>query len=65
MKSKSLYRSKSDRMIAGVCGGLARRFNISSTWVRLAFALFVLLGGSGFLIYLFLWIIMPEESLDT
>jgi phage shock protein C len=65
MKSKSLYRSKSDRMIAGVCGGLAKRFNISSTWVRLAFVLLVVLGGSGFLLYLFLWIIMPEEALDT
>ena len=59
---QGLYRSKSDRMIAGVCGGLARRFNISSTWVRLAFVFIVLLGGAGFLLYLILWIIMPEEG---
>ena len=65
MKSKSLYRSKSDRMIAGVCGGLAKRFNISSTWVRLAFVFIVLLGGAGFLLYLILWIIMPEEGPDA
>ena len=62
MKSQSLYRSKSDRMIAGVCGGLAKRFSIPSIWVRLAFVLIVFLGGAGFLIYLFLWIIMPEED---
>ncbi len=65
MQRQGLYRSKSDRMIAGVCGGLAKRFNISSTWVRLAFVLIVLLGGAGFLLYLILWVIMPEESLST
>ncbi len=65
MIRQGLYRSKSDRMIAGVCGGLAKRFNISSTWVRLAFVFIVLLGGAGFLLYLILWIIIPEESLDA
>ena len=42
MKSQGLYRSKSDRMIAGVCGGLARRFSIPTIWVRLAFVFIVL-----------------------
>ena len=65
MVKQGLYRSKSDRMIAGVCGGLAKRFNISSIWVRLAFVLIVLLGGAGLLLYLILWVIMPEESLST
>ncbi len=65
MQKQGLYRSKSDRMIAGVCGGLAKRFNISSTWVRVAFVFIVLLGGAGFLLYLILWVIMPEESLST
>ncbi len=65
MVRQGLYRSKSDRMIAGVCGGLAKRFNISSTWVRLAFVFIVLLGGAGFLLYLILWVIMPEETLST
>jgi phage shock protein C len=64
MQRQGLYRSKSDRMIAGVCGGLAKRFNISSTWVRLAFVFIVLLGGAGFLLYLILWVIMPEEGPD-
>ena len=65
MKSQSLYRSKSDRMIAGVCGGLAKRFSVNATWLRLAFVLFTFLGGAGFLVYLFLWIIMPEEGLGA
>ncbi len=65
MQRQGLYRSRSDRMIAGVCGGLARRFNISSTWVRLAFVFIVLLGGAGFLLYLILWVIMPEEGIDA
>ena len=65
MIRQGLYRSRSDRMIAGVCGGLAKRFNISSTWVRLAFVLIVFLGGAGFLLYLILWIIMPQEGFDA
>lgn len=55
-------RSKSDRMIGGVCGGLARYFNIDATIVRLLFVLAVLLGGASPLIYLVLWVVMPEEQ---
>ena len=62
---QGLYRSKSDRMIAGVCGGLAKRFNIPAIWVRLAFVLIILLGGAGILLYLILWIIVPEESVGA
>ena len=65
MLRQGLYRSKSDRMIAGVCGGLAKRFSVNATCLRLAFVLFTLLGGAGILVYLFLWIIMPEEGLGT
>ncbi len=56
-----LVRSSSDRMIGGVCGGLARYFGIDSTIVRLVFVLAVLSGLSP-LIYLILWIVMPQES---
>src|SRR5512136_2054263 len=62
MQSQRLYRSKSDRMIAGVCGGLARYFSVDATLVRLVFLLILFLGGAGFLVYLILWIIMPEED---
>jgi phage shock protein C len=55
-------RSKNDKMIAGVCGGLARYFNIDPAIVRLLFVLAVALGGASPLIYLVLWLVMPEEQ---
>ncbi|GAB4448244.1 MAG: PspC domain-containing protein [Chloroflexi bacterium OHK40] len=56
-----LARSKSDRMLGGVCGGLAHYFGIDATIVRLVFVLAVLSGLSP-LIYLILWIVMPQEA---
>ena len=61
--AKRLYRSKTDRMIGGVCGGLAEYFNIDPTIVRLLWALFVLGGGSGIPVYIIAWIIIPEEPI--
>jgi phage shock protein C len=58
---RKLYRSRTDRMIAGVCGGLSKRFGIDSTWVRLLFVLFFFAGGSALLIYLVMWFIVPED----
>lgn len=57
--SKRLYRSRRDRMIAGVCGGLADYFNMDPTWVRIIFILFLMLGGSAFLVYFVMWIVVP------
>jgi len=54
-----LYRSRNERMIAGVCGGIAEHFRIDPTWVRLLFILFFVLGGCSFLIYLIMWMIVP------
>jgi len=48
-------------MLAGVCGGLAQYFNIDPTLVRVLFVVLAVLGGSGLLIYLVLWIVVPEE----
>jgi phage shock protein C len=59
---KQLYRSETDRMIAGVCGGFAEYFNIDSTIVRLIFLFFVLWGGGGMLAYLICWIVIPTQS---
>jgi phage shock protein C len=59
--TSQLIRSRADRMIGGVCGGLARYFNIDSAIVRLVFVLAVLSGVSP-LVYLVLWIVMPEEQ---
>ena len=56
-----LYRSRTDRMLAGVCGGLAKYFNVDSTLIRLALVLLIVLGGSGILAYIVAWILIPEE----
>ncbi|MBI4130031.1 PspC domain-containing protein [Candidatus Roizmanbacteria bacterium] len=61
-KPKHLYRSEKDRMIAGVCGGLAIYFNMDASLVRVLWILITLLGGSGILIYIILWIVLPTES---
>ncbi len=60
--SRRLYRSQTDRMIAGVCGGLAEFFDIDPTLVRLIFVLLTLMGGHGILLYIILWIVMPSEN---
>lgn len=59
---KKLVRSKKDQIIAGVCAGIAEYFDIDPIIVRLLFALLVFSGGSGVLIYIILWIIMPEKG---
>jgi len=57
---KSLRRSRSNRVLAGVCGGLAEFFGISSFWFRLAFILAFIPGGvPGLLLYFLLWIMIP------
>ncbi|MDQ4076148.1 MAG: PspC domain-containing protein, partial [Chloroflexota bacterium] len=62
---KRLYRSRDDRMIAGVCGGIAEYLNIDPTIVRVAFVLLGLGPMPGILVYLLLAIIIPEEPLLT
>jgi phage shock protein PspC (stress-responsive transcriptional regulator) len=59
-----LYRSRSDRMIAGVCGGLARWLGWSPTVVRVLYVALSVLSAAfpGILIYLLLWIVMPQEA---
>ena len=59
---KRLYRSRSDRMISGVCGGLAEYFDIDPTIVRLIAVLLVFLNGVGILAYLIMAIIVPLEG---
>ena len=57
----ALRRSRSDRWIGGVCGGIARSTGIESWIWRLLFALFLLFGGAGLLLYILLWIFVPSE----
>ncbi len=60
--NKRLYRSRTDRQIAGVCGGIAAYFNTDPTIVRLLFVLLALAGGPGLILYIILAIIIPEEA---
>lgn len=62
MSNKQLYRSETDKMLAGVCGGFAEYFNIDPTILRLIFVFFVLFGGGGVLAYIICWIVIPTES---
>ena len=61
MNGKKLYKSSTDKKLAGVCGGIAEYFGIDSTLVRLGWVVFRLLGGSGLLAYLIAAIIMPDQ----
>ena len=58
----SLTRPRDDRWIAGVCSGLARRFGMSPNVMRLIFALSCLLPGPQFVVYIVLWVLMPDEG---
>src|SRR5690606_6755312 len=62
---KKLFRNPDDRVIGGVSSGLAAYFDIDVLWVRLAFVGLVFAGGSGFVIYLILWIITPVAKSIT
>lgn len=61
--SKRLTRSTYDRMIAGVCGGLAEYFDVDSTLVRVAFVLLSVLSAAfpGLIVYIILWLVVPES----
>lgn len=67
---KKLYRSTSNKKIAGVCGGLGEYFEVDPTIFRVIFIILLLPGGlPGFLPYIILWVVMPKKpykkTLDT
>lgn len=62
MSRRLIRTTSSDALFAGVCGGFARFFDIDSTLVRLFLVLFTLLGGSGVLVYLLAWGIIPSDT---
>ena len=64
-QTRRLYRSRTDRKLAGVCGGLAQYSNIDATLIRVLFVVLALLGGPGLVIYLLMWILVPEEPEDA
>ena len=64
MENVKLYRSVSNQMIGGVCGGLGAYVNIDPVFVRLLFVLLLFGSDFGFILYLLLWILIPEEGKD-
>jgi phage shock protein C len=65
MQGKRLVRSRNDRMIAGVAGGLAATLNIDPLLVRIVLLALAFLNGFGFLLYLVLWLLVPNEDSAT
>ncbi|HTP12536.1 MAG TPA: PspC domain-containing protein [Bacteroidota bacterium] len=59
--NKRLYRSPREKMLGGVCGGLAEYFEVDPVLIRILFVVAVFVGGSGILAYIICWIIIPEE----
>ncbi len=60
-----IHRSQNNKLIAGVAAGLAEYFNIDPVLMRLLFVIIFLAGGSGILLYIILWIIMPKDTPDN
>ena len=62
MKNKKIYRNQTNELVAGVCSGLADYFEIDATLVRIIFVVLGIGGGSGVLIYLVLWFVIPANE---
>lgn len=60
LASNNLVRPRRGKLIAGVCAGIARRYDLSPTLVRVGFVASILLPGPQFLVYIALWILMPK-----
>ncbi|HHT11098.1 MAG TPA: PspC domain-containing protein, partial [Candidatus Atribacteria bacterium] len=58
---KRLYRSRTDKILGGVCSGIAKYFEVDPTIIRLVAVALIFAGGSGILAYIIAWIIVPEE----
>ncbi len=61
---KKLFRSRYNRMIGGVCGGLAQYLGVDPTVVRLIMALATFVGGMSLLVYLIMWLLIPDEEIE-
>lgn len=60
--AQKLYRSRRGKVLGGVCGGLGDYLNIDKVIIRIMFVLLFLFGGSGLLVYIILWIALPEQD---
>ena len=59
---RRLFRSRTEKKIAGVCAGLGEYFNIDPVIFRIIFVILLLVGGSGLLLYLIMWLVTPLEK---
>jgi phage shock protein C len=62
MMRKRIFRSTTDKVIGGVCGGLGEYFNMDPTWIRILFVIAIFAKGVGLLAYLICWIVFPKKS---
>ena len=62
--TNKLYRSNTEKVFGGVCGGLADYLNIDVVILRIIFVLLALFGGGGVLIYIILWIAIPAQNVN-
>ncbi len=62
---KRIFRSEEDRILAGVCGGVGEYFDIDPVIVRIAWIILTLVGGSGILLYILAWLIVPPHPWET
>lgn len=62
MSAKRIYRNQRDKVISGVCAGIAEYFDIDVAWVRLGFVLGAFLDGVGVLAYLIAWVVFPKDE---
>ncbi|MBA4696524.1 MAG: PspC domain-containing protein [Legionella sp.] len=61
---RKLWRSRRDRKIAGICGGLGAYFQLDPFWIRFLFVMFFFLGGSALLLYIVMWFLIPLEPVE-
>ena len=61
MESKRLFRSRKERIVGGICGGLGQYLNVDPVLIRVIWAVLFFAFGAGFLAYILAWIIIPEE----
>lgn len=61
---KKLYKSSTDKKLAGVCGGLAEYFGLDSTLVRLGYVALVIFAGTGILLYIICALVMPDKPVE-
>lgn len=61
---KRIYRSQHDRVIAGVCGGIGEHFGVDPVIIRLVWIVLAIFGGSGILLYLLAWILIPRRPMN-